>query len=71
MIDYQEELEQLIGGRVTRALVTTSDDVEDPQAFALETQLEECLVENWEQTDLELDFDTFDFRCLHFLSINR
>jgi restriction system protein len=58
--DYQEELEQLIGGRVTSAIVPTRDEVEDLQAFALETQLEEFLVENWAQTDLALDYDIFE-----------
>jgi restriction system protein len=57
---YCEELEKLIGGGALPTLIATDPTVEDPAAFALETHLEDFLVENWAQTELGRDYDIIE-----------
>lgn len=56
---HTEEVEKLIGGVVAPQLVAADPDVEDPSAFAMESHLEEFLVQNWEQTELGKTFDIY------------
>jgi restriction system protein len=49
---YEEELEALIAGKRPPTVVATDESIEDPSVFALETHLEEFLVQNWEHTEL-------------------
>ncbi len=56
---YREEIEKLLGGVQTTALITT-ELIEDPAAFAMEKHLEDFLVENWAQTDLGKEYDIYD-----------
>jgi restriction system protein len=54
---YSEEIEQLIGNRVTQVLFSTDAEIEDPSAFALEKHLEDFLIFNWATTDLGKRYD--------------
>ena len=56
---FREEIEKLIGGPPSPALISTDPTVEDASAFALEKHLEDFLVENWAQTDLGRDYDIY------------
>lgn len=56
---YASELEALIGGTAPPALIATDPDVEDPATFALESHLQEFLVQNWPQTDLGRQYDIY------------
>jgi restriction system protein len=47
---HQEEIEKLLGGVRPPTLISTDETVEDPAAFALETHLEDFLVQNWTHT---------------------
>ena len=51
IIRHQEEIEKLLGGLRPPTLISTDETVEDPAAFALETHLEDFLVQNWTHTD--------------------
>lgn len=57
---HQEELERLIGGMSPPALIATDESVEDPSAFAMETHLEEFLIQNWSQTELGKAYDIYE-----------
>lgn len=57
---YRDELEKLIGGNPAPVLVSTDLTVEDPSAFAMESHLEEFLIQNWGQTDLGREYDIFE-----------
>jgi restriction system protein len=54
---YQEEIEKLLGGPT---LISTDETVEDPAAFALETHLEDFLVQNWTHTELGKEYDIYE-----------
>lgn len=56
---YGEELDRLIGGEPTKALIATDPDVEDPAVFALEKHLEDFLVSNWHQTELGRKYNIY------------
>lgn len=57
---YRGELEKLLeSGSGAPVLVTTDPSVEDPSAFAMESHLEEFLVQNWGQTELGKDYDIY------------
>ena len=57
---YAEEIEELIGGTAAPILATRDESIEDPIAFAMETHLEEFLIENWGRTDLGSRFDIYE-----------
>lgn len=57
---YSEEIERLLG---SSSGATTTDGgiaVEDKSAFALETHLQEFLIENWPQTELGKQYDLYE-----------
>ena len=55
---YSSELETLIGK--DPVLITNDPTIEDPSNFAMESHLEDFLIENWAQTDIGKDFDVFE-----------
>jgi restriction system protein len=57
--ELREEIEKLIGGAPSPAIISTDPTVEDASAFALEKHLEDFLMENWSQTDLGRDYDIY------------
>ena len=57
---YAEELESLIGGHPLPSIFSTDESVEDAASFALEKQLEQFLVDNWNLTELGRDYDIFE-----------
>jgi restriction system protein len=57
---HQEEIEKLLGGVQAPTLISTDETVEDPTAFALETHLEEFLVQNWTHTELGKEYDIYE-----------
>ena len=57
---HQEEIEKLLGGIHASTLISTDETVEDPAAFALETHLEDFLVQNWTQTELGKEYDIYE-----------
>lgn len=57
---YADELEKLIGSNVGPALIATDETVEDPASFALESHLEDFLVQNWAQTELGKQYDIYE-----------
>lgn len=57
---YAEEIERLMGGVSSPALIATDETVEDPSVFALEAHLEDFLVKNWQQTELGKTYDIFE-----------
>lgn len=57
---HGEEIEKLIGGQSTPALITTDETIEDPSTFALEKHLEDFLVQNWAQTELGKEYNIFE-----------
>ena len=57
---YADEIEGLRSGKTPPALIASDADVEDPQAFALESHLEDFLVQNWAGTVLGSSYDIFE-----------
>jgi len=57
---HRDEIEKLLGGVASASLVSTDPTVEDPASFALETHLEDFLVQNWEQTEIGKYFDIYE-----------
>jgi len=57
---HQEEIEKLIGGARPPTLISTDQTVEDPASFALETHLEDFLVQNWPHTELGKEYDIYE-----------
>lgn len=57
---YADELEKLIGSTTGPALIATDETVEDPASFALESHLEDFLVQNWAQTELGKQYDIYE-----------
>ena len=57
---YTEEVEKLILGNQPEVLFSTDETVENPSLFALETHLEEFLVQNWKHTEIGKEFDIFE-----------
>jgi restriction system protein len=58
--DLIEELAKLIGGTAAPALVATDATIEDPSSFAMESHLEDFLVQNWAQTELGKTYDIYE-----------
>ena len=57
---YRDEIEKLIAGLpATSAVVSDEGIVEDSAAFAMESHLEDFLVQNWSKTDLGKQYDIF------------
>ena len=56
---YAAELDALIGGTAPPMLIATDPDVEDPATFALESHLQEFLIQNWPQTALGQQYDIY------------
>ena len=57
---YSEEIEALLSGSKPASIVATDETIEDPSLFALESHLEEFLVENWKQTELGKYYDIYE-----------
>jgi restriction system protein len=57
---YRDEIEKLLAGDSTEVIVSADPTIEDAAAFAMESHLEDFLVENWEQTDFGKDFAIFE-----------
>jgi len=57
---YANEIENLLSGNAPPPLIATDEDVEDPAIFALESHLEEFLVQNWASTDLGNNYDIYE-----------
>ena len=56
---HADEIERLLGGEPTPAILVDGAVVEDPTMFAMESHLEEFLVKNWDQTELGRAYDIF------------
>lgn len=56
---HADEIQKLLGGSAP-ALVAADPTVEDATAFALETHLEEFLVQNWSHTELGKHYDIYE-----------
>lgn len=57
---YYEEIESFITGDRQQLLNSIEDIIEDSTAFAMENQLEEFLVSNWQATELGKHYDIFE-----------
>ena len=58
---HKDELDALISGLpVAPALLATDPTVEDPGEFAMESHLEEFLIQNWAQTELGMQYDIYE-----------
>ena len=58
---HKEEVDGLISGLpVAPALMSTDPTVEDPGEFAMESHLEEFLIQNWAQTELGKQYDIYE-----------
>jgi len=58
--DYYDEITHLMAGKSIRPLISVDDtEVEDVMAFALESHLEEFIVENWSSTDFGKDYEIY------------
>lgn len=56
---FHDELERLISGSPPQSITTTDNTIEDPSTFAMETHLEDFLVQNWAQTELGKEYDIY------------
>lgn len=56
---HQDEIEKLIGGQKPPAIIATDQTVEDAAAFAMESHLEDFLVQNWPHTELGKEYDIY------------
>lgn len=58
---HKDILDQLLTGvPPVPKIIATSEDIEDPLAFAMEKHLEDFLVSNWAQTSLGRDFNIIE-----------
>ena len=57
---HQNEIDSFINNVAPATIVATSDEIEDPSAFALEKHLEDFLVKNWRNTELGKKYDIFE-----------
>ena len=57
---HAEEIEGFLAGNAPPKLIATDKLVEDPSVFALESHLEEFLVQNWSSTELGKSYDIFE-----------
>lgn len=58
--EYSSQIEKLAGGIGAPSLISLDLDVEDATSFAMESHLEEFLVENWANTDFGDSYDIYD-----------
>ncbi len=56
---YAAEIEGLISGSRPPTIVATDETIEDPSVFAMESHLEEFLIQNWQQTLLGKSYDIY------------
>lgn len=57
---YAKEIEQLIGGNKTAAIIIEDGEIiEDPSVFAMEKHLEAFLISNWKQTPLGKKYNIY------------
>ena len=57
---HAEEIEGFLAGNAPPKLIATDELVEDPSVFALESHLEDFLVQNWSSTELGESHDIFE-----------
>ena len=57
---YVKEIENLLAGNAMPSLIASNSDVEDPAVFALESHLEDFLVQNWATTEFSNAYDIFE-----------
>jgi len=57
---HRDEIEKLISGSAAAIPVSPGEMPEDPLAFAMETHLEDFLVQNWSHTDLGKEYDIYE-----------
>jgi restriction system protein len=58
---HRDEIEKLISGLPAAPTLVSSDPtVEDPGEFAMESHLEEFLIQNWAQTELGKQYDIYE-----------
>tara|TARA_Y100000588_G_C13662589_1_gene672761 strand:- start:52 stop:597 length:546 start_codon:yes stop_codon:yes gene_type:complete len=58
--NYSGEIESLLSGTGNAKLSTNDESIEDPNAFAMESHLEDFLIANWEHTELGQDYDIYE-----------
>lgn len=57
---YATELENLLSGNHSQAIIATDETIEDPNTFALEKHLEDFLVQNWKSVELGKHYDIYE-----------
>jgi len=57
---YASEIETFLEHTKPAAIIVADETVEDASVFALESHLEDFLVQNWKQTDLGKDYDIYE-----------
>lgn len=57
---YADEIESLIAGSRPPSIISTDETIEDPSIFALESHLEDFLVQNWHHTELGKRYDIYE-----------
>jgi restriction system protein len=57
---YANEIESLIAGSRSPAIIATDETIEDPSIFALEKHLEDFLIHNWHHTELGKKYDIYE-----------
>ncbi len=57
---HAEEIESLISASRPPYIIATDATIEDPSIFALETHLEDFLVQNWHHTELGRHYDIYE-----------
>lgn len=57
---HAEEIEGFLAGNAPPKLIATDELVEDPSVFALESHLEDFLVQNWSSTELGESYNIFE-----------
>lgn len=57
---YADEIERLIEGNQPPSIIAIDETIEDPSVFALESHLEDFLVQNWTQTELGKQYDIYE-----------
>jgi len=57
---HREELERLLGGATAPKIISTDATVENASSFALESHLEEFLVQNWAHTEFGKEYEIYE-----------
>jgi len=55
---YSEEIDRLVNGNASRPF-SANTEIQDPYTFGKEKQLEDFLIENWNQTELGKEYSIF------------